>query len=360
MSALDEELSHLESLRNTWKEGENELEDSVLAIRGRKRDALIAFLKQRAHHQQELFEGSYVCRVTNIRGGGAIPTSTETEPIIIAAIRPEPVTVHVALAYVPRERTTRRYWAKYTSAFGWFSLGQLSGRVQLNYADGAVYDGPYVDEQWLDVKGSVASSARVPGHWGKWLCADGTCYEGPFVDNHFDIENICGTYQVLDPAGQVYEGEYLDETRHGFGHFKYSDGSVYTGQWYCGLRQGFGTLTAKGGSSYNGSWSHDLIHGQGVWRWPDGSTYVGESQHGVREGKGIYVSGMGDAYVGSFAKNKFDGQGYFQYCDGSAYEGGFLLSLRHGKGIFKDEKGVRYARSTRYSCCTLKSIMLTL
>lgn len=65
--------------------------------------------------------------------------------------------------------------------------------------------------------------------------------------------------QVRDPAtddplvfAQVYEGEMLDEEKHGIGEFNYADGMVYTGEWHRGQRQGFGTLVAPDGSTYEG------------------------------------------------------------------------------------------------------------
>ncbi|CAN0425981.1 unnamed protein product, partial [Hapterophycus canaliculatus] len=60
------------------------------------------------------------------------------------------------------------------------------GSILIKYHDGAVYDGPYVLEACLDLKGSVPVEAREPGHWGTWITKTGWIYEGPLVDNHFD------------------------------------------------------------------------------------------------------------------------------------------------------------------------------
>ena len=68
--------------------------------------------------------------------------------------------------------------------------------------------------------------------------------------------NYCALNFIFAPVNascvQVYEGEWLDEKKHGTGEYRYVDGTLYTGEWYRGQRQGFGTLVAPDGSSYEG------------------------------------------------------------------------------------------------------------
>ncbi|CAM9672084.1 unnamed protein product, partial [Discosporangium mesarthrocarpum] len=285
-------------------------------------------------------EGFYECRMSNTRGGDILRTLSATR-IYIFARDPPPLRLKVKMAYIPRERLRRRYWPKYAWAFGWFTDGILGGEVLMKYHDGAIYDGPCIAEKFLDFKGRVPSEAREPGHWGTWITRSGWTYEGPLVDNHFDIDNIHGIYRVTTPGGEVYEGEYVDQERHGIGEYIYADNTVYIGEWHRGQRQGFGKLESADGAVYEGEFDHDLIHGDGVWRWPDGSTYVGESKHGKREGKGQYITKMRDIYYGTYKDNKPNGSGIFKYCDGSSYSGYFEMGRRHGQGTYKDSKGVR-------------------
>lgn len=49
-----------------------------------------------------------------------------------------------------------------------------------------------------------------------------------------------------------YEGEYLDDKKHGFGVF----------EW-------------ESGNRYNGLYFQDERHGYGIMKWTDGSTYKG-------------------------------------------------------------------------------------
>lgn len=50
----------------------------------------------------------------------------------------------------------------------------------------------------------------------------------------------------------MYEGDLLDEEKHGTGEYRYADGTVYSGEWHRGLRQGFGTLISPSGALYEG------------------------------------------------------------------------------------------------------------
>ncbi|CAM9103228.1 unnamed protein product, partial [Choristocarpus tenellus] len=284
-------------------------------------------------------EGFYDCCVSNTRGGDIIRTVSSAR-IYLFARDPPPLRLKVKVSYIQQRRFCRRQWSKYAWAFGWFTNGEFGGEVLIKFHDGAVYDGPYVAEDYLDVKGGIPSVARHPGHWGTWVTKNGIMHEGPLVDNHFDVKCVTGPYRITTPGGEVYEGEYVDEEMHGIGEYCSADHTVYSGEWHRGQRQGFGILESADGAVYEGDFDHNVIHGDGLWRWPDGSTYVGQSKYGKREGRGLYVTKMRDAYYGTYKNNKPHGTGLFKYCDGSSYSGDFDMGLRHGLGTYEDSKGV--------------------
>jgi hypothetical protein len=71
-------------------------------------------------------------------------------------------------------------------------------------------------------------------------------------------------YGTLRDAGHVYEGQFRNGCRHGFGTQTYVDGSLYVGEWGCGKRHGEGTLMNAGGDErYEGEWHADRRHGEG-------------------------------------------------------------------------------------------------
>ncbi|GMH76037.1 hypothetical protein TL16_g06949 [Triparma laevis f. inornata] len=288
-------------------------------------------------------EGVYVCVVSNIRGGrwgGGIDRANKSRPAIIFVDDPISNVIKVYEEYHLITRLRRRNWPKYLSLYGWFVEGMILGDCIVRYNDGSVYDGPYVDERWIDWMGRTVDEAFERDHWGVWLTPNDIVYEGPKVDNHFDITNIQGEFRVTYQNGEVYEGEYVDERRHGIGEYHYLDGSVHEGEWFKNRRQGFGVFTTEDGSVYEGEWDRDYIHGEGIWRWKDGSSFMGDNIDGFRTGRGVYITAHGDVYVGEFKENKIHGKGTFTYNDGTRYEGDFRNNLREGDAVFTYTDGV--------------------
>jgi hypothetical protein len=291
-------------------------------------------------------EGVYQCIVSNLRGGakgkeGGIVRHNKTRPAIIFVDDPAPQLIKVREEYHLKGRLRRRWWPKYLSLYGWFVEGAVCGDVIIRYHEGSVYDGPYIDERWLDWMGNTVDQAFDKDHWGVWLSPDDVVFEGPRVDNHFDVTNVQGEFRVTYQNGEVYEGQYVDERRHGVGEYHYLDASIYEGEWFKNRRQGFGVYTRADGGIYEGEWDRDYIHGEGIWRWADGSSYMGDNIDGSRTGRGVYITAHGDVYVGEFRENNIEGLGTFTYNDGTIYEGKFRKNLREGDAVFSYPGGVK-------------------
>jgi hypothetical protein len=138
------------------------------------------------------------------------------------------------------------------------------------------------------------------------------CYQGNWSQGYWN-----GYGRHLKPCGDVYEGHFLDDVKHGMGVYKYKDGhrrfegrhnmgqrvegtmvyrdgSVFKGQWYNGKRHGRGQYKFIDGSQYKGEFVQDKINGVGQLVWPDGSKYVGEWSQGNRHGKGKDYNANGE------------------------------------------------------------------
>jgi hypothetical protein len=374
---------------------QNEVRTSVdvVVASEAKRNMLQSVLHYLRHedtvHLSPNWEGNYTCMITNMRAGGSIANTITSDTIVVVARDPEPYSIKTRMDYIPRHPSRRRLWTKYASIVGWFTAGRLRGDVSIKYTDDAVYDGPYIDEKWLDANGRIPYQVRAPGHWGTYSIpvsnastttptastittataasqspvssgtavsiARGAVFEGSLVCNHFDQSCVNGHFRVTMHTGEVYEGNYTDEEKHGIGRQIYKDGSIYEGEWHRGQRQGFGTITMKGYNSigsnssnqnnndytYQGEWDHGIIHGKGYWKWSDGRCYIGDNWHGKRQGTGLYITCLGESYYGIFVSNNFDGSGLFNYSDGSCYKGEFKGGLRHGNGVYTDAKGTQ-------------------
>ena len=71
---------------------------------------------------------------------------------------------------------------------------------------------------------------------------------------------------VINMNGEVYQGRWFKNRRHGQGKCCYKNGDVYDGHWADGKRSGHGRLTSKDGSVYFGLWVDGRQHGKGeLW-----------------------------------------------------------------------------------------------
>ena len=117
--------------------------------------------------------------------------------------------------------------------------------------------------------------------------------------------------------GNVYVGEVNAYNQpHGKGEMTYSDG-VYEGEWKDNNRSGYGKWTGKDGGTYEGEFSSNAANGKGKYKWPNGNSYEGE-----------------------IANWQQTGQGKFYWADGGYHDGAFLNNNRHGFGktVFPDGK----------------------
>ena len=129
--------------------------------------------------------------------------------------------------------------------------------------------------------------------------------------------------------GNVYEGFFKNDKRHGQGTFIYKSGTKLSGSFYEGLPS-FGTETYVGkwkGDKYTGSFSKWKRSGRGTYYWKNGDKYIGQWKDGKRLGQGTYIWKNGDKYVGQYKDGKKHGQGTKTYKNGKTE-----------KGIWKNDK----------------------
>lgn len=78
-------------------------------------------------------------------------------------------------------------------------------------------------------------------------------YEGEWLNNH---RHGTGIHQAKN--GETYEGEWIEDERTGKGKFTFRNGDYYTGEWKKNKRSGFGTVISfKGDTLVHGYWKDD-------------------------------------------------------------------------------------------------------
>ena len=74
--------------------------------------------------------------------------------------------------------------------------------------------------------------------------------------------------------GEKYEGEWLNNLKHGIGKATYAEGE-YFGRFENGKRHGEGVFKYKKNRDiYSGSWKHGKKHGNGTYIFTDTKTKV--------------------------------------------------------------------------------------
>lgn len=158
---------------------------------------------------------------------------------------------------------------------------------------------------------------------------------------------------VFFPDGQRYQGEWLNNLRHGKGSQFYKNGSKYEGNWKEGMRHGLGILwncdSKRFRVKYSGEWRDDIPHGMGTHYDEHGNVYEGNWVTGQRSGLGkmTYESGSvdipSDIYEGEWQSDTRHGRGTMTYAQQNVYEGHWENNVRKGTGsMFFVSKGTRF------------------
>ncbi|MEQ8859431.1 MAG: hypothetical protein RIC56_12360 [Pseudomonadales bacterium] len=210
-----------------------------------------------------------------------------------------------------------------------------TGRARLEWPDGRVYDGDWVDGRphGLGVE-QTPDGSRYRGAWrnghrdghGILELADGQRYEGAFVAGQRE-----GQGTLTGPDGE-YRGQWAADVPDGEGAFEASDGTWYRGQWRDGQRFGEGSYRSIDGSVYEGAWVNDQPYGFGRLERPEGAHYEGEWRQGRQHGYGREEGPPGLVYEGTWAEGERHGYGEEQRPDGSRYVGEWRAGKRHGQG----------------------------
>eukprot|EP00929_Paragymnodinium_shiwhaense_P002582 TRINITY_DN10288_c0_g1_i1.p3 TRINITY_DN10288_c0_g1~~TRINITY_DN10288_c0_g1_i1.p3 ORF type:complete len:276 (+),score=99.37 TRINITY_DN10288_c0_g1_i1:88-915(+) len=192
-------------------------------------------------------------------------------------------------------------------------------------------------------------------------------YDGQFVEG---FRRGKGTY-IFKKNGDKYEGNFMENKKHGFGKTTYSDktgdeeegaepeedapkrGGVYLGTFTAGKRgcregdepdeqESAGTFTYVNGDVYTGQWRHGKKHGKGCYTYAKDETQLeGEWENGkIKQGSWRFPNGM--VYCGAFRYNKPFGKGVWIFKNGNQLEGEYVQKEQEdpdGGGGDEEEEG---------------------
>jgi hypothetical protein len=196
------------------------------------------------------------------------------------------------------------------------------------------------------------------------------------IEGNFENGEPSGKCLAVYANGTVYDGEFVNGERQGFGICKYKDGKgknydgsdyifgndyqgeegfTYEGEWYQNKRHGKGKLKdAEGTIILEGIWENNQIknnqikNGTGKKTYDNGDVYDGELKDGKHHGKGKYTFATGSIYDGDWEDGKRTGYGKMKWgIDGTkypvkkgyTYEGQWQVDLFSGQGVLRNEAG---------------------
>lgn len=155
----------------------------------------------------------------------------------------------------------------------------------------------------------------VRSGYGKYVYPNGDVYEGGW-ENNVKHGNGTLTYSSKAPGaeedaeeeegapkrGGVYTGGFVNGARHGDGSFEYSNGDVYSGQWADGKKHGKGHYIFKAdGTSFRGEWANGQCVG-GKWTHGDGKSVALKNRYGAPNGQACVTLPNGAQVLGTYTQ----------------------------------------------------------
>lgn len=178
---------------------------------------------------------------------------------------------------------------------------------KLNYTNGDVYEGWYLD------------SHQCPHGPGVYTWASGVKYEGSW---HFGRKHGYGIQTY--PSGDRYDGGWKDGQWHGYGElWTPSKGRTYQGGFVAGQEHGYAIIRRKApdGRGYDGGVRQGMRHGYGVLTTPVG-TMEGGFKFDKQDGWQEVRAPMRHDYSGTFKEGKMWGVGrMYEAATGKAFDG---------------------------------------
>ena len=148
----------------------------------------------------------------------------------------------------------------------------------------------------------------------------------------------CGRGKLEKINGEVYDGEWENDLKSGFGVLKNAEGT-YQGRFMNDKYEGDGSFTYKNGDKYEGSWQEGRKQGMGRFEKSTGEVYIGNFDRDVYEGGGQLTESSGLLYTGDFHCGKFHGVGQVIYPSGDVFQGLFEKGVRSGPGAVTKSDG---------------------
>ncbi|XP_023616051.1 alsin isoform X3 [Myotis lucifugus] len=205
----------------------------------------------------------------------------------------------------------------------WFS-GKPHGRGVLKWPDGKMYSGTFRN--------------GLEDGYGEYRIPNKALSKEDHYVGHWKEGKMCGQGVYSYASGEVFEGCFQDNMRHGHGLLRSgkltsSSPSMFIGQWVMDKKSGYGVFDdITSGEKYMGMWQDDVCQGNGVVVTQFGLYYEGNFHLNKMMGNGVLLSEDDTIYEGEFSDDwTLNGKGTLTMPNGDYIEGYF--SGEWGSGI---------------------------
>jgi hypothetical protein len=205
---------------------------------------------------------------------------------------------------------------------GMWLNGKKHGQGRLDYADCSFYQGTWQNDERHGYGIYTTYQYKYEGNWehdqkhGKGVItySNGEQYNGEWKNNY-----PSGYGQYIFRDGSIYTGYFNKGKRHGKGMLVYADGcTIYDGEWSDDKKEGKAVITFINGI-YKGDVRNDSKEGYGIYKYSNGDRYEGQWHNNKKHGKGIYYFNEGGYYKGTWLEGIKHGEGVFETPDGKRY-----------------------------------------
>ena len=139
-----------------------------------------------------------------------------------------------------------------------------------------------------------------------------------------DGEYVSQAYAILETSGGTYRGPTEALSYVGKGEFAHVESGVYEGDFKDSKREGWGTFTWGNGDTFTGDWSNDHMV-SGTYTFADGREYIGTFEDGAfKDGKYTVPAGYKESDISWLEVKITDGSVFsidMSLADGSKYNG---------------------------------------
>ena len=108
---------------------------------------------------------------------------------------------------------------------------------------------------------------------------------GIFINNKFSEIGI----EESGEGGYIYNGEFLNNKKEGFGTMIWKDGQKYWGEFKNNQMNGYGIIEYPGEIFYQGEVRSGRMEGFGEFFWKKNKKFIGYYKNGKRNGFGVYI-----------------------------------------------------------------------